>query len=333
MGLNLKWIAMQGASRALLLDRLGFVPIGECSDEINPSYACCDLPDGWVVFVAMGYKFPIEEAVKGLPAGPLILAAESYESVTFSSLRAYRDDVQLWSVVHDPDKDQDGVVVEGEPPAPFADLKRELDTVQASEDERVDHIFDLPNRLGKRVCGYDPGQDGQVWTVLAAKGSSAQAARRSIVEAIRSELVPYLQSKGWDAPKNPADVSSSENILRHVGGQTQTIFFRFMSGPQTYIQVIFETQGKRLSGESHPIRGQVDRKRIPLRPGKWQGLFKPRLPPPDPIDEAIAQAKADIAAVEDFLKTDVRPPNIQFFRQWERDADGKPRPVEGELEA
>jgi hypothetical protein len=324
-------MAMQGEQN-VLLEGLDFASVGEASDEFSSSYACCDL-GGWCVLV-VDFDFPLEDTAKALPPGHLVLASTAYDVVMFSSLRAYNGGVPLWSVVHDPDKDLYGVAVEGDPPAPFSDLKREFDTIQAAETKPVDHIFDLPGRLGKTLCSYDPGeQDGLIWTVLAAKGSGAQAARRSIVEAIRSELVPYLQSLGWEAPKNPADASSSENILRHVDGQIQTIFFRFMSGPQTYIQVIFETRGKRLSGESHPLRGQVDCRRIPLRPGKWQGFFKPRLPPPDPIDEAIAQAKADIMAVEDFLKTDVRPLNIQFFRQWEPDADGKPRPVEGELEA
>jgi hypothetical protein len=334
MSLSLKWMAMQGGGRDLLLDHLGFVPIGEASNELNLNYACCDLPGGWVVFAATGYNFPIENAVKDLPAGPLALAAERYESVMFSSLRAYQDGAQIWSVVHDPDKDSDSVAVEGEPPAVFKDLKRELDAEQSAEEDRVDHIFELPDRLGKSLCGYEPGQsEGVVWTVLGAKGSKVRQATRSITDAIRSELVPYLQSLGWEPPKSRADVSSPGNMVRRVDGQVQTIFFAFMSGPQTFIQVIFETEGKRLSGDSHPLRGMVDYE--PIRPsvGKWQRFFNPRLAPPDPIDEAIVRAKADILAADEFLKTDVRKPGIQFFRQWERDADGTARPVVGDPES
>ncbi len=312
MGLSLKWMAIRGGGRDLLLDRLGFDPIGEASDGLNANYACCELPGGWCVFVG---NYPLEGAMKDMPSGFLVLAGEAHETVMFSSLRAYRDGGQLWSVVHDPDKDHDGVAVEGEPPAPFADLKRELDATQAAEDERVDHMFGLPAGLGKRLCGYDPGQqEGLVWTVLGANGSDVRPAPRSIVDAIRSELVPYLQSLGWEAPKNSADVSSSENILRHIDGQVQTVFFRFMSGPQTYIQVIFETQGKRPSGHSHPVRGELKCDRILPKAGKWQGFFKPRLPPPDPIDGAIQRAKADILIAEEFLRTDEVNPNIRLYR-------------------
>jgi hypothetical protein len=322
MGLKLKWMAMQGG-RDLLLDALNLAPVGEASDELSSSYACRDLPGGWCVLV-VDYNFPIEDAAQTLPSGHLVLASDAYDVVMFSSLRAYDGGLPLWSVVHDPDKDHHGVAVEGEPPAPFADLKRELDAVQAAEDERVDHIFDLPNRLGKALCGYDPGQqEGLVWTVLGAKGSGVRPAPRSIVDAIRSELVPYLQSLGWEAPKNPADLSNSENILRHVDGQVQTIFFRFLSGPQTYVQVIFETQGKRPSGLSHPVRGELKYDRILPKAGKWQGFFKPRLPPPDPISEAIERAKADILTAEEFLKTDAVNPNIRLLRGPDPlDADG-----------
>jgi hypothetical protein len=38
------------------------------------------------------------------------------------------------------------------------------------------------------------------------------------------------------------------------------------------------------------------------------------LPAPDPIDEAIERAKADILAAEAFLKTDEPKPNIRLYR-------------------
>jgi hypothetical protein len=313
MSLKYKWMAIQG-SRDLLLDYLGFEPMGETSNEMGANYACRELPGGWVVFVAPGYNYRIEDAVKHLPPEPLVLVGEAFESVMFSSLRAYRGNGQLWSVVHDPDKTPRGVVVEGDPPSPFADIKRELEAEQADdEDDDVDHIFDLPTKLGKSLCGY-PAAVAGAWTVLGAKGRKAEPGRRSITEAMRSELVPYLQSLGWEAPKNPADLSSPDNIVRHVDGQIQTICFEFMSGSKTYIEVIFETQGKRPSGLSHPVRGVIQSDFIPQRPGAWQGFFKPRLPAPDPVDEAIKSAKADILVAEEFLKTDEVKPNIRLYR-------------------
>ena len=322
MGLNLCWIAVQTGQKAAVFDGLGFEEIGEVGDEIGVDYSCAELPGGWLVLVATNRSFDMGQALAKSSTGGFALGCEMSETVMVSEARALEGGSLLWSVVHDPDRDDHDVTVQGAPPPQFDEIRQRLQAEQATPgNETVDYLFDLPVELAVSVCGYRAGQTcGLKWSVLQKKAPSRNKAPsrrpKSLSAAMKAELLPLLKSLGWSLANDPPGLSDPGEIVRRMGNQEQQIWFDFGSGQETYITTHFRswesistTSGYAVSGRSRnaPVR-------LPLwKRFTWTHLRELTRPFPvadDPVRAAIDKAKDEILAVDRFLRTNEAAPCV-----------------------
>jgi hypothetical protein len=316
MGLNLSWIGVQGGQRAVVLDQFGFEEVGEVADEIGADYACAALPNGWLVFVTADRSFEMDGPLAKISSDFFAVGCEMSETGMVSRARAFADGSLLWTVVHDPDKDEQGVIVEGVPPSPFEDIRQRLQAEQAAAgNSDVDYMFDLPTELAASICGYRPGQTrGLEWAVLRKKtpDKSRTPVRRpkSLSAAMKAELLPLLQSLGWHLANDPPSLSDPGEIIRSFGRQEQTLWFDFGSGEETYIIVHFNSWEAISDSSRYAVSGFTRDPSVRLPFWKrftWKHLrenTRPYAVPDDPVRAAIDKAKGEILAVDTFLKTD-----------------------------
>jgi hypothetical protein len=322
MGVNLNWLALQGVGKAALLEQLGFAEAGVASDELNVPVACAVLPGGWVVIASWGMELDLDRLLPPASTLALALCGEMDERVMFSRLRAFRDGALVWAVTHDPDKDLDGVSVQGEPPGLLAEVRAELAAEAAADGyDDVDYMFDVSVRLGERLCGYRPEAPRPVeWTILEPIGRTRRPAPDlRLAQAFRSELLPQLEASGWSlAARDPDFRGRAWDVTRVRGGRRQLLSFTWRednAGPA------FETQLLVFEGEawdaSHLLVGAVR----PLRGASrgQAGSFWRRLlgrfdvepvSPEDRLSQLVARVREDFAALERFLASGHPEPRI-----------------------
>lgn len=303
MGLDLTWMAVKGRGREALLDRLDFEDAGEASDELSADCTCATLPGGWVVLVATCPRLPLDEALITASAGGFAIGCQVMDTVSFNQARGYRDGRLAWSVTRDPDVHPDELQIEGEPPPEFAEIKRRLQAGQAASD--------LPLELAASICGYRVGESrGLEWTVLRKKRPAARhSARRprSLSGAIRSELLPLLKSLGWELANDRPGLADPNQIHRRINGLTQTIWFEFESGRETYIIVHFWAADVPWPDSTFSVGGHVaiPRMRLPVWKrftwARFRTLAAAEPPPKDVIDAVIEQARQHVIAADAFL--------------------------------
>ncbi len=319
MGVQLSWIAVRDGSMDEVLDRLGLEVIGKATDELGEDFLCTRSDQGWCIVVMKDWpKKPDKTAAVAAPSGPSLCGMVT-EIAMFSELRGYEDGRLTWSVTRDCDKGRGVIGVRGSPPAPFEDIKRELEVKQAAAgEERVDHLFDLPQALSVSLCGYGPYEGLSKWRVLGRKGAKATprpppqarpASYYALGAAQEADLLPLLLSLGWSQVDG--------YIVREIGAQEQSVLFDFGWGYDLRV-VAYTTEPTasglirraRIFGEDPPIPFW---KRFTWR-RFWQITQAPA--PADPIAAVIEQAKADILDIDAYLKTGVWSPRIRIY-SWE----------------
>lgn len=325
MGARLNWLAVENAEKAMLLAQLGYVEAGLTSEETDSSLVYAELPGGWHIIVSASMDLDLDKALRGGSAGGLALGGEVEEHVMFSRLRAFRAGAAIWSVTHDPDVDRRGVTLEGEPPPPFAELRRELAAEQEQdEDDEVDYMFDLPPRLGQRLCGYTHDElIPVVWTILErANRKLAPEPPARLPEAFRSKILPQLTASGWTlAAQDPAFRGRPWDVTRIVDGHLEELTFHFresgqdlqfdtgfmvFDGPAMTDKVLRAGQTRAVRPASGSLLKRIaDR----FRTGPTESSA-----PTDPLDNLISRVKEDLAAIEAFLSTGERNPRLQINR-------------------
>jgi hypothetical protein len=332
MGFDLRWIGVEGRYKARLLDLLDLEQAGDAGDELGAEFTLAGSSGGWVVLVANGRGFVIEEALAGLSLScGFAVGGEIIEAVTYSQVRAWRDGRPAWSVTYDGHKGPDGLKVDGEPPLEFAAIRsrRNADQAAADPETSVSYMFEAPLDLAASVAGYRPGEYQRLeWTALRRRrtkaGPSARG-QRSLRTAMLSELLPLLRSLGWQMGDRPA-LADPGQIYRSLNGLNQTLWFDFASGQETYIIVHFGARA--LSGGSEfVVHGYVTAPRVSLPLWKrfaWKRfseLTRYHSPPEDIVGAVIERARGEIAHADEYLKTWAPSPciRIDFARpdvQW-----------------
>jgi len=322
MGLNLSWIGVQQGQQATLLDQLGLEAMGETGDEIGVDYACAVLPSGWWVLVTTDRSFDMDGSLAKAVSDGLAVGCEVNETVMVSKAWALQGGTLLWSVLRDPEQDSEGVLVQGAPPPQFGEIRLRLQAKQdASADETVDVMFDLPMELAGSVCGYRAGQaHGIEWTVIRekppARRSNSSRPVKSLSAAMRRELLPLLQELGWSLANDPPSLSDPGQIVRWLDDQKHTIWFDFGSGKETYVIVHFHRWESTSDRSGYSVSGHT--RDPPLNLPLWKrftwrtlrALTKPELAVDDVIDAVIRKAKTEILAVDRFLNTSVLEPCV-----------------------
>jgi hypothetical protein len=323
MGMQLSWIAVKDGSMDEVLDRLGLEVIGEATDELGEDFLCARSDQGWSIVVMKKWpKKPDETTAVAAPSG-MSLCGMMTEIAMFSELRGYENGRRTWSVTRDCDKGRGVIGVHGSPPAPFEDIKRELEAKQvAAGDEQVDYLFDLPQDLSVSLCGYGPYEGFSEWRVLGRKGKNATPRPRpefapppdsALVAATKASLLPLLWSLGWSQVKTPL----GDQIAREIGSQKQTIRFQYGRGHE--FRVVASTEEPTPSGMI--LRADIygGAPTLPLwKRFTWRRFWQiTQAPvPADPIAAVIEQARADIFDIDAYLKTGVRAPRVRI-QSWE----------------
>jgi hypothetical protein len=315
VGVALSWIAAQGADGALLMERLGLEPCGSATDEINSDYACTVLPNGWFLVASRGMRLKLDAALPIASANCVVLGGEVEEHVMFSRLQEYRDGQQTWSVRHDPEVERYGVATTGEPPPEFAKIHAGLSAEhEADEDGDVDYFFDVPVRLGERLCGYAHDAPGalRVWTVLEERQARRAPRPAPRLESVlEHELLPDLQALGWSRLAEP--IMGGLELERVRDGARQFIQIEWQDHPGLVsVDVRFAVlQGVERS-QPVEIEGQVVRRPAPawralagwLRRGGAKRAYEPW------VAEIATEARNDLLAIDRFVSGGPRDPQI-----------------------
>jgi hypothetical protein len=176
MGLNLSWIATRGLDKAEVLARLGLVMTGQTGEYFDTARSCAELPGDWLIVYANRMDWATPERIAAVSVGGEAVGCQMSETVMWSGAWGCRDGAREWSVTHDPDKDLNGVKVEGDPPSQLPDVMATARRGQERGDDSVDYMFDVPVELVAAVCGFNANEldRGLVFSVLApeARGGS-----------------------------------------------------------------------------------------------------------------------------------------------------------------
>lgn len=340
MGARLNWLAVQAADKASLLARLRLVEAETASDEFGSALACAVFPDGWLVLVSTGTEFDLDKALPLASADGLTLACEIEEHIMFSRLRAFQGGALTWAVTHDPEIS--GTAVDGEPPPPFAEVRAALSAQQADEDQQVDHLFELPVRLGQALCGYSHDEPhGVVWTPLERRGKTRGGRTAAahpprpiepkpttrVPAAFAAVLEPSLLASGWARGATEAAFQTGAWWFERVkDGRFQLLRLWWSDyGPAVDMEAIFVLHAGPDSEDKVVLRGET---RVVREVGEDPGLhrriatlFRPPAadlaseePPAsiDPVDKLIARVKGDLAAIEALLTTGEESPRLRI---------------------
>ncbi len=307
MGLNLSWVAVKAERRQALLECLGLELAGEVSQEVGVGLVMADLPTGWLVLVGSASD---DQLLTELPrvsgACGEALGAKIVDTASFNKVQGYRDGLMQWSLASASERGEPTVLGELPPIPPETDK------------------YEAPFVLAESLCGYRAGETQALeWLRLARRGTSrAEPPKRSMLEAMRDELLPLLKDLGWSFPPQPA-MADFGAIRRELHGRQQSMRFDYSSGVETYIIVHFQSQEVN-DGVASGLFGGVGPARA--KRSFWQGFSWKRLseatsypsPSEDLIGAAIARAREEITVADAYLRGGFTDSRIYISHRWPR---------------
>ena len=175
MGYALDWVSVSGLTKDEVLSRLGLIDTGEAIDYLSRGgFMWAMTPDGRVIVATEQYGWLTPERLSQLSEGASLVAARAEDNDCTSAAWGYRGGQQVWSVTHDNPEEYGvigGLELDGDVPAELATIRARLEAERsASDDERVDYIFDVPNELVATLGGWAPesaiGGDLQFFKVI-----------------------------------------------------------------------------------------------------------------------------------------------------------------------
>jgi hypothetical protein len=322
MGFTFAWVAIARGQKADLLDRLNLEVIGDTDDETSERFAFAETSAGWSVLVMNDPPRDMHGFIRSLSPDGLSMSGLVVENVTYSELVGYQDGRVSWSVAYDPDKGKGEVVVQGAPPEPCERLRLKLAAEEAAcDDKDVSYMFDLPLKLTEALSGYHPTGNDLTWQALGEKGAVRARPRPivggSMTEIMKAELLPVLWSLGWKSANDALYLHLKGQIVREIEARKETLWFGYGSGFESYISVHFMREEPTPSGTNRIVCGRGGY--APVRMPWWKRLSWSHFwaitqappPPEDPVAAAIEQAKAEILAIDDYLKTGQANPLVQ----------------------
>jgi hypothetical protein len=178
MGVALSWIAIKGVPKERAL---AWMNLGETDKPADPMTAeLCGAQIGeWYVACAKGLDFAKEENLFNLSHECEVLGGTADEHVMHASVVGYRDGAFVWRVEYwgEDGPDPERLETDGPVPPEFSavrDAQLALQQAEAADvEDPVDHIYDVPVKLGRRLCGfhYDPDGEAPAFKVLAPAGA------------------------------------------------------------------------------------------------------------------------------------------------------------------
>lgn len=323
MGYQINWIAVKGDTAAALA-ALELEDGGEASHPMLASYCCARLPGGWLVVTSTDRKFSVERSLSSVAAPGLAVGAEMSEVVMVSRAVGSVDGHKAWSVGHDPEQGIEDVQVDGDPPEALSGIVQALQLEQQSdESDSVDYMFDAPIALVAQVCGFRPDKDSTIeWRALRSVAGRSAAVPEEPIPNVRASLAPLMASLGWAATSTRPDLfapAASHEFFRVLDNLQHVMWFDFgwqasSEGDQPFFTVGFLVQEPALADRtpSGPLlRGYAEQ--LEARPPFWKRVFSPRTPRPSRAQQMakiLDGVRGDIRAVDEFLRTGARAPNV-----------------------
>ena len=176
MGWSCSWVGVQGSTRAEVLGALGFVETDEMAEPGSgeAKWSASEVDDGWLIVFSENFDWGGPDRVRDLSAlGPSV-GLQFEDKVAMTSIAcAAKDGVEIWRVSH-VNGPGEPLVVTGDPPPTFEEIRREFAQKQA-EDDDVDYFHEVPIETVKSVCGYRADDWEPPFTVVRQVGAAAES--------------------------------------------------------------------------------------------------------------------------------------------------------------
>jgi hypothetical protein len=171
MGFRMNWIATPVAEREHVLKAFGLEPDGDAEDELAADYTCAETPDGWLILVHSRFRNEVRDVLVGLSENGQAYGFSITEIVNFCEAVAFDHGRLIWGVTRDADAGE-ALIIEGEPPDLFAEIRQRLEAEQAADPD-TDILIDAPVELLHKLIGYRMDQEsGLSWTALKSVGDA-----------------------------------------------------------------------------------------------------------------------------------------------------------------
>jgi len=149
-------------------------PTGKREEIPESNIVCAYLPSGW--FLVLFNRKEVEDDIleKLSKCGELVYCFVE-DHVMYTTASGWTNGRRNWRIIHDGEEDKKThLEVEGNPPAAFEGLRKELFAKQKAavgEDADIDYVYDLPADLSKELTGFrhdqdTPGMSGDAFEVL-----------------------------------------------------------------------------------------------------------------------------------------------------------------------
>ena len=153
MGLSSALLAFKGITAEQVHTRLGLRVTGRVEDDSNSDINSTLLPSQWYLLVLNREEFK-DSQLQELSSGCELFYQMIEEHVMYSAAKLWSDCQLRWAVEHNGEEGGRELKVAGDPPKSFDSIRDELMEAQSNETDEVDHVFDIPVRLGKEVLGF-----------------------------------------------------------------------------------------------------------------------------------------------------------------------------------
>lgn len=165
MGFSLAWAAIK-AGRDSVIQELNLTGTSEKEEFAESEITGAEIPGGWFLVIAQynNLEFNKEEIMSGLSRLGKCEAVAGIveEHVMLSATSYWRDGECVWLVMHDSAEGLSHLETVGPLPPEFAGIRDRLFAQQEADggaESDVDHIFEIPVKLGQILTGYRYDQD------------------------------------------------------------------------------------------------------------------------------------------------------------------------------
>lgn len=188
MGWSLSWAALKDGNVQTVCSALGLRTTGKREGIAESKIAGTALPTGWYVIVFNRSEVKDKTLEKLSQTGEAV-GCFVEDHVMFSSASAWKNGKKLWHVAHNGEEgDVLHLETSGNLPSEFESIRKELFAKQEKEaaepdDLKVDHVYDLPAQLAKKLTGFShdedmPGLDEAFEVLEPVKSSSWNPLKR-----------------------------------------------------------------------------------------------------------------------------------------------------------
>ena len=165
MGWSVSWVAVKGREPADVFRALGLEETGVSVGEFIRPFATCQTPSGWLIIQSNNFDYFGPARLAQISTGAEAIGVQAEDHVMVSGIRAFRDGVEVWSLSHDPEVEQDHAATTGTPPDWLADIVSRLRSESEADDDpqfKVDYVYEAPFEAAMRICGFrhDEGFEG-----------------------------------------------------------------------------------------------------------------------------------------------------------------------------